>query len=79
MVGTASGQMHPVEKESSIHFAIKNFGFNTNGSLAAPTEIFLLIRMICPNLRSVLPLNRNPSIRIMKTGMNTCVMRIISM
>ena len=37
MVGTASGQMHPVEKESSIRFVIKNFGFNTNGSLAAPT------------------------------------------
>jgi len=37
MVGTASGQMHPVEKESSIRFVIKNFGFNTNGSLADPT------------------------------------------
>jgi polyisoprenoid-binding protein YceI len=37
IIGTAYGQMHPVEKESSIHFVIKNFGFNTNGSLAAPT------------------------------------------
>jgi polyisoprenoid-binding protein YceI len=37
IVGAAFGQMHPVEKESSIRFVIKNFGFNTNGSLAAPT------------------------------------------
>jgi polyisoprenoid-binding protein YceI len=36
-MGTASAQMHPVEKESSIRFVIKNFGFNSNGSLAAPT------------------------------------------
>jgi polyisoprenoid-binding protein YceI len=26
-------QLHPVEKESSIHFTIKNFGFNVGGSL----------------------------------------------
>ncbi len=37
IVETASGQMHPVEKESSIRFVIKNFGFNSNGSLASPT------------------------------------------
>jgi polyisoprenoid-binding protein YceI len=36
-VGTAYGQMHPVAKESSIRFVIKNFGFNTNGSLGSPT------------------------------------------
>ena len=26
-------QLHPVEKESSIHFTIKNFGFNVGGAL----------------------------------------------
>ena len=30
------GQMHPVAKESSIHFTIHNFGFKTGGFLAAP-------------------------------------------
>ena len=32
----AFGQMHPVAKESSIHFTIHNFGFRTGGTLAAP-------------------------------------------
>lgn len=26
-------QLHPVEKESTVHFTIKNFGFNVGGSL----------------------------------------------
>jgi polyisoprenoid-binding protein YceI len=26
-------QLHPVEKESTIHFTVKNFGFNVGGSL----------------------------------------------
>jgi polyisoprenoid-binding protein YceI len=32
----AFGQIHPVAKESSIHFTIHNFGFKTGGTLAAP-------------------------------------------
>ena len=32
----AFGQIHPVAKESSIHFTIHNFGFKTGGSLSAP-------------------------------------------
>ena len=36
MVQTAFGQLHPVAKESSIKFSLKNFGFKTGGTLAAP-------------------------------------------
>ena len=36
IVQTAFGQIHPVAKESSIHFTIHNFGFKTGGSLNAP-------------------------------------------
>jgi polyisoprenoid-binding protein YceI len=32
----AFGQMHPVAKESFVHFTIHNFGFKTGGTLAAP-------------------------------------------
>jgi polyisoprenoid-binding protein YceI len=32
----ASGQIHPVANQSSIHFTIHNFGFKTGGTLAAP-------------------------------------------
>jgi len=36
MILTSSGQMHPVTKESGINFSLRNFGFKTGGSLAAP-------------------------------------------
>jgi polyisoprenoid-binding protein YceI len=36
MIRTAFSQLHPVVKESSIHFNIRNFGFKTGGSLACP-------------------------------------------
>jgi polyisoprenoid-binding protein YceI len=33
---TSNGQIHPVVKESSVHFTIRNFGFKVEGSLDAP-------------------------------------------
>ena len=36
VIPLAFGQIHPVAKESSIHFTIHNFGFRTGGSLDAP-------------------------------------------
>jgi polyisoprenoid-binding protein YceI len=36
MAHTAFGQLHPVAKESNIHFSLRNFGFKTGGTLAAP-------------------------------------------
>ncbi len=36
IVPAASGQVHPVTNESSVHFTIRNFGFKTAGYLAAP-------------------------------------------
>ncbi len=36
MAQTVFGQLHPVAKESSIKFSLRNFGFRTGGTLAAP-------------------------------------------
>jgi polyisoprenoid-binding protein YceI len=36
MIQSAFGQIHPVAKESSVHFTIRNFGFNVSGNAAAP-------------------------------------------
>jgi polyisoprenoid-binding protein YceI len=36
VVQTAFGQLHPIAKESSVHFSLRNFGFKTGGTLAAP-------------------------------------------
>jgi polyisoprenoid-binding protein YceI len=36
MIRPASGQIHPVAKESTVNFSIRNFGFKTGGTLAAP-------------------------------------------
>jgi polyisoprenoid-binding protein YceI len=33
---TSNGQIHPVAKESSVHFTIRNFGFKVGGTLDAP-------------------------------------------
>jgi len=33
---SSNGQIHPVAKESSVHFTIRNFGFKVDGSLDAP-------------------------------------------
>jgi polyisoprenoid-binding protein YceI len=36
LTSVSFGQIHPVAKESSIHFSLKNFGFKTGGTLGAP-------------------------------------------
>jgi polyisoprenoid-binding protein YceI len=36
VIHSGFGQIHPVAKESSIHFSTHNFGFRTGGTLAAP-------------------------------------------
>jgi polyisoprenoid-binding protein YceI len=36
MSRTSNGQIHPVTKESSVHFTIRNFGFKVEGTLDAP-------------------------------------------
>jgi polyisoprenoid-binding protein YceI len=33
---SSNGQIHPVAKESSVHFSIRNFGFKVGGTLDAP-------------------------------------------